>query len=350
MDGYAFALEPGTVALKTYDCVGDSLAGHPFARTLSFGECIRITTGAEVPASANTVIIQENCSRQGNLVHIRSQALPGDNIRPPGHDISQGDVIVSCGRRLNAFDVSWLAACGLTEIEVTTKPRIAIFSTGDELLEPGSELGAGKIFDANRQVLRELLRELPVVVTDLGILPDVRERILDALTEASREHDVLLTTGGVSVGDADFVKPVVEEIGSLDLWRLNLKPGKPLAFGRIGDCLFFGLPGNPVSAIVTYLLIAQPALIKLCAGEGDPVRRYRACLVQPLKHSAGREEYQRGLLDYSAANLQVLVSEDQSSNRLASFTKADCLVRIPKDAGDLVVGQEVEILPFFGLY
>ena len=350
MDGYAFWRETDTDLAVTFDCVGDSLAGHPFLGTLAAGECIRITTGAEVPAVANTVVMQENCSRQGQRVRMQTQAQLGNNIRPPGHDIGLGDVIVAPGKQLNAFDISWLAACGLVEIEVTAKPRIAVFSTGDELLEPGGVLSAGKIYDANRRTLLELLKKLPVVVTDLGILPDLHAHIHDALLQASRQHDVLLTTGGVSVGDADFVKAVVDEIGRIDLWRLNLKPGKPLAFGQIGDCLFFGLPGNPVSAIVTYLLIAQPALIELCGGTSARVYGYRALLAQPLEHREGREEYQRGLLDYSAASLQVRISEDQSSNRLASFTKADCLVRIPKNVGNLALGEEVEVLPFFALF
>ena len=349
MDGYALfaattGLAPGSLNLR-----GESLAGHPYSGTLAHGECIRITTGAAVPATANAVVIQENCSVQDKVVHVHTNVAEGDNIRPPGQDIGRGDIVVPLGRSINAFDVSWLAACGITDIAVAVKPRLAVFSTGDELLEPGAELTAGKIFDANRRALLELLKELPVTITDLGILPDREERIADALTEASGTHDVLLTTGGVSVGDADLVKSVIETIGELDFWRLNLKPGKPLAFGHVGECLFFGLPGNPVSAIVTYLLLTRPALIRLCGGEPHPTKFYRATLTQPIQHSPGREEYQRGLLDFSAAGLQVSATGDQSSNRLATFSKANCLIRVPQESGDIASGEHLDVLPFFGL-
>ena len=349
MDGYALFAEAAGFGPGSLNNHGESLAGHPYSGTLAPGACIRITTGAQVPASANAVVIQENCSVRDRVVHIHTTVTAGANIRPPGQDVGCGDIVVPRARRINAFDVSWLAACGITEITVTQKPRVAVFSTGDELVEPGSGLGAGKIFDSNRRALLELLKELPVTITDLGILPDRTRRIADALTQASATHDLLLTTGGVSVGDADFVKSVIETIGELEFWRLNLKPGKPLAFGHIGDCLFFGLPGNPVSAIVTYLLIAQPALIRLCGGDPQPTKFYRATLTQPIQHSPGREEYQRGLLDFAAAGLQVSATGDQSSNRLATFSKADCLIRVPQESAEVAGGEFVDVVPFFGL-
>ncbi len=349
MDGYALFAAATGFAPGLLNIGGESLAGHPYSGTLAPGECIRITTGAQVPLGTNAVIIQENCSVQDQLLHTHATVTEGANIRPPGQDIRRGDIVVHLGRRINAFDVSWLAACGITEIAVAVKPRLAVFSTGDELLEPGDELVAGKIFDANRRALLELLKALPVTITDLGILPDSTERITIELTEASATHDVILTTGGVSVGDADFVKSVIETIGNLDFWRLNLKPGKPLAFGRVGECLFFGLPGNPVSAIVTYLLIAQPAMIQLCGGNPQPAKFFRATLTQAIQHSPGREEYQRGLLDFSTAGLQVSATGDQSSNRLATFSNADCLIRVPQKSAEIASGEHIDVLPFFGL-
>lgn len=348
MDGYALFAEDGGFTPGLLNMPGESLAGHPYTGTLAPGECIRITTGAQVPVGANAVVIQENCSVQDQVVHVHTTVTEGANIRPTGQDIGRGDIVVPGGRSINAFDVSWLAACGITEVAVAEKPRLAVFSTGDELVEPGADLTAGKIFDANRRALLELLKKLPVTITDLGILPDRTERITDALTEAAGTHDVLLTTGGVSVGDADLVKSVIEAIGELDFWRLNLKPGKPLAFGHISGCLFFGLPGNPVSAIVTYLLIVKPAIIRLCGGRRQPPKFYQATLTQPIQHSPGREEYQRGLLDFSTSGLQVSATGDQSSNRLATFSKADCLIRVLQDSGDVASGAQIDVLPFFG--
>jgi molybdopterin molybdotransferase len=350
MDGYAL-LSTSLQGKPPYSMtlIGESLAGHPYLGTLGPGQCIRITTGAEVPEVTDTVVIQEHCERDGTRVLIGDAAPVGQNIRSRGHDVGQGGVIVAAGKRLNPFDIGWLAACGITHIPCTARPRVAVFSTGDELKKPGQELIGGQIYDANRHALLALLGLLPVQVTDLGILPDDFDSIRNAMKEAAREHDLLLTSGGVSVGDADFVRDVVEEVGKIDLWRLNLKPGKPLAFGNIDRALFLGLPGNPVSTIVTYLLIAQPLLLQLAGAEAKPPQTYAALLTTPISHNPGREEYQRGIISQKSGCNWVSVSGDQSSNRLATFSNADCLIRIGKDAGDLEQGEEVEVLPFSGL-
>ena len=354
MDGYAFMAADivGAVDIvggQALTQVGESLAGHPFHGTLQPGECIRITTGAAVPACADTVIIQEDCRIEGLRIELTRVPDQGSNIRAIGHDITAASMLCERGKRLNPFDIGWLAAAGLSEVKVIVKPRVAVFSTGDELIEPGLSIADGQIFDANRAVLIALLDLLPVTVTDLGILPDERDLIETELARAAEHNDLILTSGGVSVGDADFVREVVESIGSIELWRLNLKPGKPLAFGTIGNTLFLGLPGNPVSTIVTYLLIAQPLLLALSnAGTVSPAI-YKAILQTPIRHSPGREEYQRGISELSNGDRRVRVTGDQSSNRLATFSEADCLIRISKDVGDLVSGTEVEILPFFGL-
>jgi molybdopterin molybdotransferase len=357
MDGYAFMAADLAGVVDRADKIsgqvlsraGESLAGHPFHGTLQPGECIRITTGAAVPASADTVVIQENCRIDGSRIELINTPVQGSNIRTIGHDIMAGATLCQRGKRLNPFDIGWLAACGLNQVEVVEKPHVAIFSTGDELVRPGQPIADGQIFDANRAVLKTLLDRLPVTVTDLGILPDDRDLIEAELARAAAQNDLLLTSGGVSVGDADFVRDVVESIGAIELWRLNLKPGKPLAFGTIGKALFLGLPGNPVSAIVTYLLIAQPLLLALSNAEVCGPAIYNAILRTPIRHTSGREEYQRGISELSNGDRCVRVSGDQSSNRLATFADADCFIRIPKDVGDLPSGAEVEILPFFGL-
>jgi len=348
MDGYAFTAR-GVSYGDELMVVGESLAGHPYTGRVDEGQCVRITTGAAVPSSTDTIIIQENTERNGKLVRLLTVPDRGQNIRATGHDVLGGKEVCSAGTRLNPFDLGWLAACGITELTVRGKPRVAVFSTGDELVAPGSPLNRGQIYDANRALLNTMLSNLPVDVTDLGILADNRQGIEAALRSASESCDLLLTSGGVSVGDADYVREVVEALGKIELWRLNLKPGKPLAFGSIGHSIFLGLPGNPVSAIVTYLLIAQPLLLKMAGGRPAPPQSHPALLAGEVSHAPGREEYQRGILEQRDGINWVVVSGDQSSNRLATFSGADCLIRIPKEAGNLRTRTEVEVLPFSGL-
>lgn len=348
MDGYAYPAA-GIGEGDRLSIVGESLAGHPFQGRIDAGQCIRITTGAAVPETADTVVIQENCEAVDGHVRLLSAPQRGENIRGVGHDIRCGQNLCAAGTRLSPFDVAWLAACGITTVACRSRPGVAVFSTGDELVAPGASLEGGQIFDANRRALMTMLERLPVAVTDLGILPDDKDTLRTALHTAAEHNALLLTSGGVSVGDADYVRDVVAELGRIDLWRLNLKPGKPLAFGSVGGALFIGLPGNPVSAIVTYLLIARPVILKLCGTRPSSRSTMTARLADRLTHSPGREEYQRGITEHREGALWVRVSGDQSSNRLATFHDADCLIRVPKDAGNLAAGTEVGILPFWGL-
>jgi len=348
MDGYALRSESARVGTG-FTIVGESLAGHPYAGIIGPTECVRITTGAPVPDGTDTVVIQENCERVGNRMTLHRTTEVGANIRHPGHDVRAGEVVCRRGHPLTAFDIGWLAACGIPELDVFTTVRIAVFSTGDELTVPGVPLVEGRIYDANRFAVNALLSRLPARITDLGILPDDPARIEEALAGAAGTHDLVLTSGGVSVGDADYVRDIVERLGRIDLWRLNLKPGKPLAFGRLGNALFLGLPGNPVSTIVTCLLVAKPLILKLAGAEPAEPVHHRAVLTEPIEHSPGREEFQRGITRRDRETTWVRVSGDQSSNRLATFSGADCLIRIPKASGDLAKGTEVEVLPLYGL-
>jgi molybdopterin molybdotransferase len=345
MDGYAVVADGGQSATR----IGTSLAGHPFTGTVRSGQCVRITTGAVLPSGADAVAIQEDCRVAGDAVEIEVPIAPGDQVRPLGNDVRAGATIVSRGTVLGAFEVGWLSACGVAAVPVYRRPSVAVFSTGDELREPGEPLDPGCIYDSNRQVVGQLLAGLPLAVHDAGVLRDDAAHTRTVLGDYASRFDALVTSGGVSVGEADHVKDAIEAIGSLEFWRLNLKPGKPVAHGRIGSCIVFGLPGNPVSTIVTLLLIARPALLQLA---GVPYRApdmFRATLETGIAHRPGREEYQRGRYRVSNGTSVVAIRGDQSSNRLASFADANCLVRVPGESGDLAAGTSVDVLPLRGL-
>ncbi len=350
MDGYALrSVDVQDKPPYELKVVGQSLAGRPFPGRPEAGEAVRIFTGAVMPQDTDTVVIQEDCNATGDSVVINIQPNVGDNVRKEGHDVRQGELVVKRGQQLTPFSIGWLAASGHETITVSTRPRVAVFSTGDELREPGSALGPGQIYESNRHMLRALLQHLPVEVMDLGRVADDPDETLDALKRASKQADAMITTGGVSVGDADFVADAVESLGTLEIWRMNIKPGKPFAFGRVGGCLFFGLPGNPVSAAITYLMIARPALVRLCGAEAGEETSTMARLTGPISHKPGREEFQRGRMRLSGTETRVSVTGDQSSNRLATFDQANCLIRIPKGVGSLASGDDVEVLPLFSL-
>jgi molybdopterin molybdotransferase len=353
MDGYAvctrdpaFAGEP-PYRIAVY---GESRAGLPFAETPRIDHAVRIFTGAVMPAGCDAVVIQENVQRDGATIVLTQRPQPRANMRPPGHDIALGAELLREGTQLGAFDLAWLAACGLQTVLVRRKIRLALFSTGDELRSAGDTLRFGQIYDSNRFVLRQLLRGAPVEIEDLGILPDDPHIIEETLRKAAAEHDVVMTSGGVSVGDADYVRDIVMRLGRIEFWKIAIKPGKPLAYGRIGNCHFFGLPGNPVSTIVTFLMLVKPVLASLAGARVDPPLRVAATLAADIAHEPGRVEYQRATYSYDARNaLYVQPTSDQSSNRIGSFHSANCLIEVPRTSGNLGHGSTVEILPFAGL-
>lgn len=354
MDGYALRSTdlhgPPPYHLKI---TGTVYAGRPLRGTaVAPAECVRIFTGAPVPDDLDAVVIQENCLAEGDTVHVNTEVSAGDNVRPVGHDVSAGTPILGSGRRLTEFDAGWLTACGISRVGVFERPTIGIFSTGDELVDVSarqtSTPAPGRIFDANRLTVSALLRRLPVRILDFGIVADDRDRIRDVLKEADATCQVVVTSGGVSVGEADWVRDVVKELGTVKMWQLNLKPGKPLAYGRLEHAAFFGLPGNPVSAIVTTLMLARPVIERLCGSQPQPPLTVPATLRGSLRHQPGREEFQRGTLRNHNGVLEVSVTGDQSSNRLASFAQANCLIRIPKRCADLDDGSQVNTLPLGG--
>lgn len=350
MDGYAvrtadFSGDPP----YPLDVQGASLAGAPAEGALGANSAVRIFTGAAVPDGADAIILQEDTYTETDRLLTTQSPTLGQHIRAIGNDVHEGQLLIPRGEPLGPFQQAWLSACGIQELAVVPRLRVSIFATGDELIEPGQPLAYGQIYESNRHVLTELMSDLPVAIQDLGILPDDPDTLRTALAAAAQRSDVILTSGGISVGDTDHVKAVVESIGKLEFWKLALKPGKPMAYGNIGDAAFFGLPGNPVSTIVTFLLIVKPALQSLSGMHPQPILRLAARLRSPIQHSAGRAEYQRGILAMHHDGATVTSTGDQGSNRLGSFRNANCLIEVPTTEGDLMPGTSVQVLPFFGL-
>lgn len=354
MDGYAVrAADLADTPPWRFTEIGQSLAGHPFDGGVNAGECVRIFTGAKVPPGADQVLLQEEVAAiDGATVHFKPHT-PGESfVRPIGHDVSRGTQLAAAHDVVNAFTVGTLAAAGIENVQVYAKPRVGVFSTGDELVDPGTppaQLSDGQIYDSNRLTVLKLLQQMPCELHDLGRLPDDQTAVHAAFQAASANCEFLITSGGVSVGEADFVTAAIEQLGTLEFWRLNLKPGKPLAFGRMGSCHVFGLPGNPVSTIVTLLMVARPAIWHFAGANPSAPLGVRAKLTAPLSHSPGRAEYQRGIYFIDGGNLMVAPTGDQSSNRMRTFHGANCLIEVDKQAADLPAGGEVTLLPFSGL-
>lgn len=360
MDGYALRRQDFDQAKSTgLTVVGESMAGHPFVETIQPGQCARIFTGAVVPPGADLILLQEQLAdtltaADGSVtVRFEQHDIDEDYIRPVGNDVHLNQVLAEPGDLLSGLLLGSLAAAGVNHVEVYGRVTVGIFSSGDELKDPSTppdELKLGEIYDSNAFTLANLLANLPVQVVELGRLPDDPTVVRQALADGAKRCDMLITSGGVSVGDADFIGTTIAELGHLAFWRLNLKPGKPLAFGSIGTCWVFGLPGNPVSTIVTCLLLVMPSLKRLCGTAPKPILRIPATLGSPLSHRPGRAEYQRGI--YTADNLGGLTvghTGDQGSNRLSTFAGANCLIEVPKDSGNLPGGADVTILPLSDL-
>jgi len=364
MDGYALRFADLTEAPPQQLTIqGQSLAGHPFNQQLLPNHAIRIFTGAALPSGADTIVIQENTTASNDgQVTLNTHPAQGAYVRPVGHDVGQNSLLLAAGTRMRPFEIASATTSGLIDIEVFEPLKIGVFATGDELRTPGTPLAPGEIYESNRIAITQLLQGMPVIITDLGILPDDADATRQALHAAGLNQDALVTSGGVSVGDADFVRDAISKLGAIDFWRLNLRPGKPFAFGHINAsqdnkttsqdndrCLIFGLPGNPVSTIVTLLLLVKPALWYMAGSPLAAPQLLRVPLAQPVAHSPGRHEYQRGRLEQQANQSVVTTTSDQSSNRLQSFAGANCLFLLPGDVAELAAGELVDVLLFEGL-
>ncbi|WP_333909021.1 molybdopterin molybdotransferase MoeA [Xenophilus arseniciresistens] len=364
MDGYAF---DGQVLQDTptdgrgwqWQVVGTALAGRPWTGTLQAGQALRIMTGAVMPAGADTVAPQELCSREGDTLRLPADAglRPGAHRRLAGEDLAVGQCALPAGTRLGPAAVGLLASLGLASVEVLPALRVVLFSTGDELLEPGQPPRPGAIYDSNRYTLRALLARLGCEVLDLGQLADQPNVLEASLRQAAGQADVIITSGGVSQGDADHLRSVLQRMGQIDFWRVAMRPGRPLAVGLLPapapeaaarQALLFGLPGNPVAAMVSFLVFVRPTLLQLmgCSAPAElqpPVLRARS--LNPIRKRPGRTEYPRAWLHAHPGRLpEVQVAAEQGSGLLSGMQAANALVLLPHDAGPVEAGDEVDVL------
>ncbi|HXU65988.1 MAG TPA: gephyrin-like molybdotransferase Glp [Casimicrobiaceae bacterium] len=354
MDGWAVRYadldKGGETTLRR---IGESFAGKPFAGEVNAGEAVRIFTGGVMPRGSDTVVMQERARETSQGVAIAAGAVSkaGQNRRFAGEDLKRGEIVFRTGQPLRPAELGMLASLGIGEVSVYRRLRVAFFSTGDELRSIGQPLAAGEIYDSNRYTLFGMLSRLNCEVLDMGVVPDVPDQLEHAFTSAAAAADVVITSGGVSVGEADFVKALLDKLGEVLFWKIAMKPGRPLAYGRIGGAHFFGLPGNPVSVMVTFYEFVRDALFVL-QGRSDvaPMPMFKATLAAPIRKMPGRTEFQRAVLSPGAAGgWQVRTTGDQGSGILSSMSRANCFVVLPADSGNLAAGTPVDVQLLEGL-
>ena len=350
MDGYAFnsvthdATQPLTM-------VGKSFAGAAFEGSVKAGECIRIMTGAKLPADCDCVVMQENTQVTENHITVTQKVTAGENVRLAGNDVTLNSLVLDKGKRIDAIAIGMLASLGIARVEVFNKIRVALFSTGDEITPLGAPLKDGFIYDSNRYLITAALTRLNVDIKDYGVLADNPDLIEKTFIDASNTCDAIISSGGVSVGEADFTRDILHKLGDITFYKLAMKPGKPFAFGTLNTgentAHFFGLPGNPVSAAVTLHQLAIPALSAMAGEQGVEPLMVKLPTINALKKRSGRADFQRGRI-FRSANGSVCVESTgaQSSGALSSMVAANCYIKLEQERGNVESGELVDVLPF----
>jgi len=352
MDGYAVRFADlkadGEMTLVN---AGTSFAGAPFTGAVGAGKCVRIMTGGVVPGGTDTIVMQEHVKADGDKVTIGKGHKKGQNLRKAGEDLATGQVALKRGVTLRPADTGLVSSLGIGEVTVYRRLRVAFFSTGDELISIGAQPQQGQIFDSNRYTIHAMLERLGCEVMDMGVVRDDPKLLERAFNEAAAAADVVITSGGVSVGEADFVKDLLNKLGEVVFWKIAMKPGRPLAYGKIGDAHFFGLPGNPVSVMVTFYQFVRDALLKLAGCDPVPVApTFKVPCTSTLKKAPGRTEFQRGILAQDAAgNWSVRVTGEQGSGILRSMSEANCFIILPTDQGNVAPGALVMVQVLEGI-
>jgi molybdopterin molybdotransferase len=346
MDGYAvrFSDLQGDFLRE----IGTALAGKPFHGKLGPGECVRIMTGAVMPPGADTVVIQEIVKKQGDRITIPPGQKKAQNVRYAGEDLKIGVPVLNPGRLLKPADVGLIASLGIGEVRVKRRLRVAFFATGDELASIGTPLKEGEVYDSNRYTVRGMLARLGVEAIDMGVVRDDPAALERAFLIASK-HDVIVTTGGVSVGEADFIKQMMGKLGEVLFWKIAMRPGRPMAFGRIGNAFLFGLPGNPVAVMVTFYQFVRDALLRMSGRDDAPFPLLQATAAENLRKVPGRTEYQRGVLFKDQDQWKVRTTGQQGSGVLRSMSEANCFIVLEHPRGAVKAGEAVSVQLFEGL-
>ena len=352
MDGYAVRFsdlsQDGPATLKVS---GTAFAGVPFAGSVDQGACVRIMTGGVVPPGADTIIMQEHVVAKGNEVIVGAGHRKGQNLRHAGEDLAAGQVAVKRGVTLRPAEVGLISSLGLPELTVYRRLRVAFFSTGDELVSLGTVPKEGQIYDSNRYTIHGMLTRLGCDVVDMGVVRDDPRLLEQAFGDAAGAADVVITSGGVSVGEADFVKDLLNKMGEVVFWKIAMKPGRPLAYGKLGNAHFFGLPGNPVSVMVTFYQFVRDALLKLAGCDPVPtLPTFKVACTSTLRKAPGRTEFQRGILTQDAAGTwSVRVTGEQGSGILRSMSEANCFIILATDQGNVNAGTMVDVQVMEGI-
>ena len=348
MDGYAVRLADLQQSM-TLSVAGKAFAGAPFEGEWTAQSAVRIMTGAMIPQGADAVVMQEDVQvNDDGSVTFTSLPKLGQNIRRIGEDVKLGDVVLQQGALLNAVSLPLLASLGIENVTVFPRLKVAVLSTGDELVPVGQLLQVGQIYDTNRFTVKLLLEKLNCEVLDFGILPDNEAQFEKAFLEAQQQADLVITSGGVSVGEADFTKHILEKVGKINFWKIAIKPGKPFAFGKLEKAWFCGLPGNPVSALVTFYQLVQPAIAKLSGySQWKAPMRLPAIAATNLKKAPGRLDFQRGFYQLNAqGQIEVQPVGFQGSHLFSSFVKSNCFIVLEQERGNVIAGETVTIEPF----
>ncbi|WP_237385324.1 molybdopterin molybdotransferase MoeA [Xenorhabdus sp. Sc-CR9] len=344
MDGYAIRLADFNEN-QTLPVAGKALAGVPFQGEWPTGSCIRIMTGAPMPSGADAVVMQEQAEVTETGIRFTHPVKQGQNIRTIGEDITQNAVVFSKGFRLSTAQLPLIASLGIAKVEVIRKLKVAIFSTGDELQAIGEPLQTGQIYDTNRFAIRLMLEKLDCEVIDLGVIRDNPDTLRQAFIEAAKQADLVISSGGVSVGEADYTKQILDEVGKVSFWKLAIKPGKPFAFGKLENTWFCGLPGNPVSAVLTFYQLVQPLIARLSGfTTWQSPMRLTAKTITSLKKSPGRLDFQRGIAAINEnGELEVQTTGHQGSHIFSSYSLGNCFIVLERERGHVAAGETVHI-------
>lgn len=346
MDGYAVNIKNLKKNKYILREQGISLAGEPYSKKLKDRETIRVMTGAVIPDNADAIIMKEMVAVKGKNISFPEYIEKNQNIRHIGEDIKKGSIVIRKGTQIDYVNLGILSSLGIGKIDVFEKPIVSFFSTGDELVSIKEKLKKGFIYDSNRYLLFGLLSELPVHIKDMGVVKDNEKILIKKLKEGSESSDLVITTGGVSVGDADYIKSALKKVGKVSFWKIAIKPGRPLAYGKINNTCFFGLPGNPVSAAVTFQIFIVPAIKKMLQILPSSKLTINAVVKSSLSKKKGRVEYKRGLLEQKNGTYMVNITGLQGSNILSSLSKANCYIRLGSRTHKVKKGDIVEVIPF----